>query len=208
MIGVVLIAAGESRRLGTPKQLLPWAGHTLLRHAATTALSADLGPVVVVLGAHEPACRAALGDLPVEIIYHQDWSAGMGGSIAAGVRALHDRALEAMIVMLCDQPFVSAATLRKLVVEWRRGSCEVLASRAGEIAGPPALFSSKRFDRLLELNGHQGAKSLICQEPSLGFIEFPEAAIDVDTQQDWSAIEAMDLPVRPFSPRPCHSPKR
>ena len=65
MTSIVLIAAGESRRLGTPKQLLPWAGHTLLRHAALTALEADLGPVIVVLGSNQVACRAALARLPL-----------------------------------------------------------------------------------------------------------------------------------------------
>lgn len=185
MTGIVLIAAGESRRLGTPKQLLPWSGHTLLRHAALTALEADLGSVTVVLGSNEVACRAALEGLPLEISHNPDWPSGMGGSIAAGVHALQADSLEAVIVMLCDQPFVTATTLHELEVEWRRGGCEVVATQAGEILGPPALFSSKRFHRLLELHGHQGAKSILRDEPSLRWIESPEAAIDVDTAEDW-----------------------
>ena len=191
MTGIVLIAAGESRRLGTPKQLLPWGGHTLLRHAAMTALSAEVGPVVVVLGSNESACRTALEGLPLQILHHPDWASGMGGSIAAGVRELQDRQLEAVIVMLCDQPFVTAATLRDLEAEWRLGGCEIVATRDQQILGPPALFSSKRFDRLLELQGHQGAKSLL-QEHSLRFIDCPQASIDVDTPEDWNALVAVD----------------
>ena len=189
MTGIVLIAAGESRRLGAPKQLLPWAGYTLLRHAALTALEADLGPVAVVLGSNEATCRAALEGLPLEISHNPDWPSGMGGSIAAGVRALQGNSLEAVIVMLCDQPFVTATTLRELKGEWRRGGCEVVATQAGEILGPPALFSSERFHRLLELHGHQGARSILRDDPSLRCIEFPEAAIDVDTAEDWERNE-------------------
>ncbi len=185
MTNIVLIAAGESRRLGAPKQLLPWAGYTLLRHAALTALEADLGSVTVVLGSNEAACRAALEGLPLEISHNSDWPSGMGSSIAVGVRALQAKSLEAVIVMLCDQPFVTATTLRDLEVVWRRSGCEVVATRAGEILGPPALFSSKRFHRLLDLHGHQGAKSILQDEPSLRWIESPEAAIDVDTAEDW-----------------------
>ena len=190
MTSIVLIAAGESRRLGTPKQLLPWAGHTLLRHAALTALEADLGPVIVVLGSNQVACRAALEGLPLEISHNSDWQSGMGGSIAVGVRALQGNTLEAVIVMLCDQPFVTAITLRELETEWRRGGCEVVATRAAEILGPPALFSSKRFHRLLELHGHHGAKSIFKDEPSLRWIESPAAAIDVDTAADWQRATA------------------
>ncbi len=193
MIGIVLLAAGESSRLGSPKQLLPWSGHTLLRHAALTALEAELGPVVVVLGAHEQDCRVALEGLSLVISHNPDWLSGMGGSIAAGVRALQVNPLEAVIVMLCDQPFVTATTLRDLDAEWRRGGCEVVATRAGETFGPPALFSSNRFHPLLELHGHQGAKSLLREESSSRFIEFPEATLDVDTPQDWAAIRGMDV---------------
>ncbi len=198
MTGIVLIAAGESRRLGTPKQLLPWAGHTLLRHAALTALEAGLGPVTVVLGANETGCRQTLEGLSLEVFHNPDWASGMGGSIAGGLRALRESPLEAVIVMLCDQPFVSAGTLRALDAEWRRGGCEVVATRAGKILGPPALFSSKRFLLLLELQGHEGAKSVLQRESALRVIDCSEAAIDVDTQQDWAGIKGSDV-LRPGS---------
>lgn len=185
MTGIVLIAAGESSRLGTPKQLLPWGGHTLIRHAALTALKAALGPVVVVLGAHEQGCRVALDGMPLEISHNPDWLSGMGCSIATGVRALQGNSLEAVIVMLCDQPFVNAASLRDLDSEWRRGGCEVVASSSQGVIGSPALFSSNRFECLLALAGHQGAKSILHRESNLRCIECPQAAIDVDTPEDW-----------------------
>ena len=185
MTGIVLLAAGESSRLGTPKQLLPWAGHTLLRHAASSALAAALGPVVVVLGAHESSCRAGLDGLALEISHNPDWSSGMGGSIAAGVRSLQRESLEAVIVMLCDQPFITDSTLRALDTEWRQGGCEIVATSDHGIVGPPALFSSNRFDRLLALTGHQGAKAILLEEPALRCVACPQATIDVDTPADW-----------------------
>src|SRR5690348_4030085 len=80
-IPVLLLAAGNSTRMGRPKQLLDYRGRPLLRHSVEQALGSACRPVMVVLGAEADACRAAIGDLPVEIVVNADWAEGMGSSI-------------------------------------------------------------------------------------------------------------------------------
>jgi molybdenum cofactor cytidylyltransferase len=186
---IILLAAGASTRLGRPKQLVLWNGEPLLRHSAIVALSARLGSVIVVLGAVERECREVLAGLSLEIVVNTSWAEGMGSSIAAGMIAVQNSVspLESVIIMLCDQPYVSSATLRSLCDEQRRTRSAVVASRYCEnddTLGVPALFTSARFAALAQLCGALGAKQLIASESSPAFIDCPEAVADIDTPAD------------------------
>jgi CTP:molybdopterin cytidylyltransferase MocA len=101
---IILLAAGASTRLGRPKQLVLWNGEPLLRHSTIVALSARLGPVIVVLGAVERECRKSLAGLSVEIVVNTSWTEGMGGSIATGMIPVQNSVtpLQSVIIMLCD----------------------------------------------------------------------------------------------------------
>lgn len=187
--GIILLAAGESRRLGRPKQLLAWDGMPLVRRMALTALEAELGPVVVVLGAVDAPCREALAGLPVLVTVNPDWHSGMGGSIAKGVAALAGQDLSSVVILLCDQPFVSSSLLLRLVERASSGGFGIVASRYDHQLGPPAWFASDRFDQLLALDGGGGAKSLIRAELEPGWIDAPEAAFDIDTPEDAAALD-------------------
>lgn len=186
MTGIILLAAGGSSRLGQPKQLVVWQGKPLLRHAAETALLSEFGPVVVVLGAIDIPCRNCLEGLDLTIVRNPDWQEGMGGSIATGVRALSLRDLEGVIVMLCDQPFVSHELLRSLVAE-SAGHPIVNTFYQGQ-PGPPVWFSNAYFDRLAALKGKGGAKPLINAEPDRAQIVAEEAGIDIDSPEDLTAL--------------------
>jgi molybdenum cofactor cytidylyltransferase len=122
--------------------------------------------------------------MPVEIAFNENWSQGMGGSIAVGMRGLEKFDLTGVIVVLCDQPKVDSELLRKLEETSHRGGHAVVASRFGKSLGPPVYFSSQRFADLLNLEAGSGAKSLIQSESSIGFVESPEAEVDLDTPQD------------------------
>jgi len=183
MTGIILLAAGASRRLGQPKQLLPWGESNLLRHSVNVALQANLGPVVIVLGAVD--CRESLKDQPIKMVTNKNWESGMGSSIATGMESLTESGLENIIVMLCDQPFIDAGDLRELVSQRERSGCEIVTSRYDGTLGPPALFSKNRFEHLLLLHGKGGAKSLFENEPSLLPIDSAKARIDIDTSSDW-----------------------
>lgn len=190
--GIILVAAGESKRLGRPKQLLPFRGTTLLRHAAQTAVSAGIGPVVVVLGARNEECRKTLDGLQVNVVVNQRWEEGIGTSIAIGMNAILTEDPEGVIVMLCDQPCVSVAALKRLELEQSLTNSDIIASSYDGTAGPPALFMSCCFDELLALRGAQGAKALLADTKRVALVAFPEGGLDVDEPGDLPALARLE----------------
>jgi molybdenum cofactor cytidylyltransferase len=184
---IVVLAAGASTRMGTPKQLLPWRdGVPLVRCQAETALAARLGPVSVVVGADAAACREALAGLPIAIVENDAWREGMAASIRAGLAAAlaADPTLATVLLLLGDQPLVDAAGLRALAAA--RGPAHVAAAaHDGARLGPPALFARALFPRLAALRGDAGARALL-RDPALrvAAVPWPEAAVDLDTPGD------------------------
>jgi CTP:molybdopterin cytidylyltransferase MocA len=190
-IGIVLLAAGGSTRMGRPKQLLPFRKTTLLRHAAETALATGLSPVVVVLGAEAGACQDELRGLPVATVRNDDWPRGMGGSLRAGVAELEQIApdIGAALVMLHDQPHISAASLRDLSDLWSPEGCTIAASFYGGTAGVPAVFGRGHFAELKALEGGGGAKGILARhDAKVAKLELPEALDDIDSPEDYARL--------------------
>jgi molybdenum cofactor cytidylyltransferase len=183
-IGLIILAAGASTRMGTPKQLLPFQGRSLLRYIAEEAISSCCDPVVVVLGSQPDQMKPEIDRLAVHMIENQQWATGMSTSIAAGVTALTtiDPDLDAVVIVLCDQPFVSTELLNRLVESYRATQSLIVASAYADTLGVPALFDRSLFPELMTMSTNAGAKSLIekyagtvCELP------FPDGAIDLDT---------------------------
>lgn len=187
-VATILLAAGNSNRLGQPKQLLPFGRSTLLRHAAETALAAALGPVIVVLGAVEKRCRETLFGLPVTIIANPGWQEGMGSSIAVGMQTIGETSHRAAIIMLCDQPAITPGVLRSLAQHQRSTGQSIVASQYGGTLGPPTLFTAEHFSQLRLLRGDRGAKPLFENRPGLSSVACPEAALDIDTEDDLASL--------------------
>ena len=185
--GIIILAAGNSSRLGRPKQLLPYRGKTLLAHIATEALNADLYPVVVVTGAYQAEVADSLRGQPLELIFNPAWQEGMASGIVAGVSkilSLHPGA-EAIIIAVCDQPFISSALLRQLVASYDTSKKGIVACAYADSVGTPVLFERPYFEQLLSLSGSEGAKKLLKQHPTdLATIPFPQGHIDIDTEED------------------------
>jgi molybdenum cofactor cytidylyltransferase len=189
-VGVILLAAGNSSRMERPKQLLAYRGTTLLRHAASTAVATGFVPVVVVLGSEAGACGAEVSDLPVHAVVNAEWKDGMGTSVRAGVQELLRVApqIEGVLIMLHDQPMISAGRLRALVKAWKPGN-DGVASVYGGTIGVPALFTRELFSELAGLAGLQGAKRVLEAhlEQVLNF-DMPEGLEDIDTQADYERL--------------------
>lgn len=192
-VGAVVLAAGSSSRMGTPKQLLPFRGRTLLRGAALAALEAGCRPVIVVTGAHAEQSRGELRGLDVLEVMNARWETGMASSVRAGVRALAeaDASASAVVLMLCDQPHVTREVVAALVSAHRADGSPVVASQYGGGFGVPALFARPLFAELARLEGRAGAKQVIERHAGEAqFVPFPGGEIDVDTPEDFARLQS------------------
>lgn len=188
---IIILAAGTSSRLGQPKQLLEWRNKTLLRHAVDAALETGSNQVSVVLGAFYERISPTLNGLPVTILINQHWQEGMASSIRCGILHLlsHSPLTEELIIMLADQPFISAAHLGKLIEKRRTAQVAIAASSYSNQAGTPALFHQTVFPLLLELKGEMGARKILASNTQLvTTIDFPEGVTDVDTEEDYEKL--------------------
>jgi molybdenum cofactor cytidylyltransferase len=191
MTGAVILAAGGSSRFGQPKQLLAFRGKTLVRTIIDAAHEAGCSPVVVVIGSNGEKILPELAHANVTEVRNVNWQRGIGSSIRSGVRALTDRApnIEAILLLVCDQPAVNARVIEGLIATHEATKKEIVASSYVDTVGVPALFDRSLFERLLSLGDEAGAKSIILQNPErVARFTFPEAAIDIDSWEDWEKL--------------------
>jgi molybdenum cofactor cytidylyltransferase len=187
----VILAAGSSSRMGSPKQILPFRGTSLLRRSALAALDAGCFPVIVVTGAYAELSRRELDGLDVRDVLNPRWETGMASSIVAGLEGLlgADPEAAAAVILLCDQPHVTAGVISGLTAAHRVTRRPVIASTYGGSFGVPALFSRPLFAELARLEGGAGAKQVIERYASEAhFLPFRGGEVDVDTPDDFSRL--------------------
>ena len=194
-IGIVILAAGESLRMGEAKQLLEFKGTTLLERTIQTALASICRPVVVVLGARADDLANAAHHPEVQIVVNADWKRGMSGSIRTGLEKIleFNRRINGVLIMVCDQPFVSAELINQIIETYKKmGSLIVACEYAGTL-GVPALFSDRLFPQLLKLKNVGGAKKIIKQFKSqTTSVLFDEGVFDIDTPEDYLKLTAVE----------------
>ena len=194
-VGAVILAAGASTRMGVPKQLLQFGGETMLRRAASFAIEAGCRPVVVVTGANAAASRKALRALDVREAENQQWESGISSSVRVGIEAVVTASprTAAVVLMLCDQPFVTREIIARLVAAHLETGRSIVASRYGGSYGVPALFGKDHFAELKTLKGAAGAKQVIQKHlPKVHLLPFPEGEIDIDTPDDLARLQSTD----------------
>jgi molybdenum cofactor cytidylyltransferase len=194
-IGLILLAAGASRRLGTPKQLLHFQNETLLKRTVKIALDSGCRPVIVVLGANAEKLAGEIEKLDVEIVENTEWKHGMGTSIRVGIKRFSDNYPNAsgVILMVCDQPFVSVDLIENMVRNFHSSNAPIVASSYGDTIGVPALFSRSIFPELMQLMTDNGAKKIIYEhQENVIKIPFEAGGIDVDTEQDYLNLMKSD----------------
>jgi molybdenum cofactor cytidylyltransferase len=196
-IGIIVLAAGASSRLGQPKQLLRFKGETLLSRAIRVGLETQCRPIIVVLGSDAETLQEGINASSASIVVKQDWAEGMSSSIRCGLSALEAASgdkIDAAIFMLCDQPFITSGSVKRLVDAYRSRRTLLVVSEyeaGGEkTRGVPALFSRTLFPELMLLRGAQGAKRIIARHAAQAtVIAVPEAAFDVDMADDYRALQ-------------------
>jgi molybdenum cofactor cytidylyltransferase len=189
--GAIILAAGASTRMGSPKQLLLLDGQPLVVRAAEAALAAGAWPVVVVLGAHAEKIRPTLARLPVLVVENASWPEGMAASIRTGITTLgqFSRTLDAALLALCDQPAFSAAVIAQLLAAQRASGRSIVAARYASRHGAPALLLRSHFPALAALTGEAGARDLLNGTPDqVAAVDLPALAHDLDTPADYAAI--------------------
>jgi cysteine desulfurase/selenocysteine lyase len=178
-IAVLILAAGGSSRMGEQKLLCTLGDETIVRISVETAFKSGVGPVTVVVGSDADKVSEALDGLPVSIAYNEHWHEGQASSINIGVQALKE--FEAIIVMVADQPFISADSIRRLVDLYELEHPPLAVSSVAGTRGSPALFASCVFNELLTLQGDQGARQLfIAYAPREVEQDEPDLFLDVD----------------------------
>jgi molybdenum cofactor cytidylyltransferase len=192
----VVLAAGASTRLGQPKQLIRIDGESLLHRTARLALEAGCSPVYVVLGFQVELMRAGLAALPVSILINENWQEGMGSSLRSGMNAIQsaEPPPEAVLILVCDQPRLTAGNLRNLISCHRAadvpGKAAIIAAVYAGRAGVPAVFPSGLFPELSASRGDRGARDLIqAHTAEVQGIPWPEGELDVDSPEDLDTIE-------------------
>jgi molybdenum cofactor cytidylyltransferase len=190
MTTLIILAAGASSRLGFPKQTLLYKGKTLLELAVEAGLKSKCDEVMVVLGANAETIEPGIRNYSIKILPNPNWSDGMASSIAVAVNRLKtNMAVRGAIIMLCDQPFVNRALLDSLLYKQQQTGKRIVACAYKDTVGVPALFSRSVFDKLLLLEGQEGAKKIITDHlEDIATISFEKGGIDIDTIADYEAL--------------------
>jgi molybdenum cofactor cytidylyltransferase len=180
----LVLAAGASRRFGSPKQLVRFDGQSLLQRAVAHASELLGSAVTVVLGAHAAEIAETLPTGSAGVLINRDWQEGIASSIRIGVQRLPG-ACDGVMLVLADQPLVGSETLRRLMTAWRRQPRNIIASRYGSVTGVPAIFPRWCFSDLTNLRGDAGARIVIRRySDHVVRLAHPEAAVDIDYPDD------------------------
>lgn len=187
--GLVVLAAGDSSRLGEAKQLLRHRGETLIHRAARLGLSTHPADAVIVVGARLAEMQTQVRNLAIRPVDSEDWPLGMSHSLRAGIDALAPECAGALI-LLCDQIALETEHLDALVRAWRENPMRAAASRYDHHLGVPALLPRAWFADLQQLDGDRGAGALLARSSDQVIaIDNPALAIDIDRAIDLHWLE-------------------
>lgn len=183
----IVLAAGGSRRMGQPKQLLKVGEETMVRRAVRAARATG-NRVVVVTGANGLKVYKELNDLAgLLFAFNPRWEEGMGRSIAIGVGTANIHSTQAYFIMLADQPTIETRHLQRYEEAFLKAPDKIVATSYPEGPGVPAIFPARLLNELLQLEGKGGARAIIRREAEqLSLIEFETPPIDIDTPEDYA----------------------
>jgi molybdenum cofactor cytidylyltransferase len=192
---IAVLAAGLSRRLGRPKQLLDWRGRPLVHAMAQTALASGVGEVAVIVGHAQEGVIAALSDLAVVPVLNPDYADGQGTSVAAAARWAIDGTAEALMVIVCDQPLLRPQHIQQCVTAWQTTRAQVLIPQVAGTPTNPVIWRRDTWAELAMLSGEQGGRVLFQRgrvTPVWHELAAPELLLDVDDEADYLRVLEYD----------------
>jgi molybdenum cofactor cytidylyltransferase len=188
LAGVVL-AAGESRRMGTPKQLLPFGDRTILERVVDTLSTAGVGEVIVVLGHLAERVHQVLGDRPLTAVVNAGYREGMLSSVKCGVGATRPEH-DAVLVALGDQPHIDSGVVREIIQAYRTGTAGIVIPRYDTKKGHPIIINLRKYrDVILNLPEHVGLNALMedhADDVRLLDVATEDIVRDIDVPEDYS----------------------
>ena len=187
-IALVILAAGQAQRFGSPKQLAKFNGQYLLKHILTQTIKTGL-PVYVVLGAHSSKIKAAINFEQANIIENSDWEKGVSSSIQKAVKELQSD-YDYVLFMAGDQIKIDSEDLKRLIATVTKEKDKLIAASYAEDIGIPAIFPKRYYSQLLELSGDKGGKKILkANQQNLILVEMLNAEIDIDFPEDLIGLE-------------------
>lgn len=187
MISGIVLAAGESKRMGKPKQLLSFGGATILEHVVDNLRQCRIGEIIIVLGHEWQRIAARFDNRPVRMVINPDYRMGMGTSLAQGILSADEKA-QAFLVALGDQPLVRVDIVNALIDAYQRGGKGIAIPSFEGLPGHPVIFDKKYRQDLLRLQGDVGGKDVVKSHPEdVLHIEVDSASViyDIDDWDDY-----------------------
>lgn len=190
--GVVILAAGRSSRMGSPKLLLEWCGRSLLRRAVEAASMAHAAEVVVVVGEY---AERLVQEVPPELaraVANPDFARGQSTSLRSGLAAL-SKDVTGAVVYPADQPFVTAEVIGRLVAGHVASGFPLVVSEVKGVRGAPMFLARPVFEDAMRIEGDRGARELLSSRPELVHVvhfDDPDLMIDVDTPEEYQELLA------------------
>ncbi len=187
-IAILILAAGQSSRMGQPKQLLKLGKKTFIQNCIETALKSSCPNIYCVIGANASEISAYIKHYPIQIIENPDYKNGLSTSIKVGVRCIEQDDFEAVLILLADQPKITKSHLNDLIALFLKNPEKPVATAYQSSVGVPAVFPKKYFQELKTLSGDKGAKPLLKKlSKSIHCIPFSELR-DIDTPEDYQDL--------------------
>jgi molybdenum cofactor cytidylyltransferase len=190
-LSVLILAAGAARRMNQAKMLLPFENATILQTIIEKAKEIQPETICVITGYYHDAIITKVQDNKIQMVFNELWEEGMSGSIKKGLSYLvrQNPDIASVLIMVADQPFISAALLKEMVELRIATKKEIVAASYAGIHGTPVLFGRSHFSSLEKLMGDKGARSILHQYPNdLITVEFPLGEVDIDTEDDYQKM--------------------
>ncbi|MDH5365096.1 MAG: molybdenum cofactor cytidylyltransferase [Dehalococcoidia bacterium] len=190
MISAILLAAGESNRMGQPKQLMPFDHSTIVEGAIDNLLNSAVSEIIVVLGYKSEEIRKTIAGKPIKIATNPDYQQGMSTSIITGLKQVDKRA-RAVLIALGDQPFVDSQTINSLVEAFIANNRGIIIPVYQGRRGNPVIFAIKYKGELLNLKGDVGGREIIKRHPDDVLevaVNSEGVLLDIDTMENYIPI--------------------
>jgi molybdenum cofactor cytidylyltransferase len=190
MIWAIILAAGESKRMGRPKMLLPWGEQTIIETVIDAATQAMVDGIVVVVGANAEKVAEAINGRPVELSVNPHFREGMLSSIQWGLNSI-PAAARAALVMLGDQPLIASSTIDMVIKAYRQGNHGIVLPVYRGKRGHPMLLDMKYKDEVAQLDGNIGLRELTYHNvEDVLEVELDDSGIlsDVDTREEYQEM--------------------